>query len=69
MSFITRLTFHKSNAIEIHNIQIKQLEVAVLLSVFSFFCAEGRLSELELEQLEKKRELESSLPLGVTVLI
>lgn len=47
ISFISRLTFHKTNAIEIHNIQVKQLEVAAQSSVCSFSCAQGRLSELK----------------------
>lgn len=69
MTFISRLTFHKTNAIEIHNVQVEQLEVAAQLAVFSFFSVKGRLSELEFRTAGKKGELESSLPLGVTVLI
>lgn len=70
ISFISRLTFHKTNAIEIHTMQVEQLEVAVQFSVCSFSCAKGRLSELKFRTVgKKKKELEFSLPLGVTVLL
>lgn len=69
MTFISRLTFHKTNYIEIHNVQVKQLEVAAQLAVFSFFSVKGRLSELEFRTAGEKGERESPLPLGVTVLI
>lgn len=56
MTFTSRLTFHKTNAIEIHNVQVKHLEVAAQLAVFSFFSVKSTQSWSS-EQLEKKENL------------